>query len=428
MKFAKRINEERGISAVIVAVSLIALFGAAVLTIDAGSAWATRRKIVTGTDSGVLGAARLFANGLADPCTALGRQAGEQEASTILAANAPEAEHNATSTPNGYEVTVSGCGTANGSVGHVRFDGRLASQQAFSGVFGFTKTRPFSSSTAQFGYITAITGGLRPFTVCDQHSNWSTNSAPPNPLPPATGAGPFPHFALWNWLQKGQITQAQYDAYFGQNPNEYPLYASQGINAGQGNYLSPAQGGGVVHKVNLKDDCGGGSSWRGWMDYDGGSNPTGDLIDWLENGYPGTVSLTPHDCGSGNANGNCDGYPGNHNGLRPALDTITCPRATPSKDCFYFPVVLNEGVTGNGNNTEVDHNAFLFVILRGWASDDQNNPCKGNNSCLLDLEFVRVQTEGAIGGNPNPGAGITTPRGTSLCGIDHDSQTHRCNV
>ena len=206
------------------------------------------------------------------------------------------------------------------------------------------------------------------------------------------------------------------------------MQSVQGINAGQGPYLPPELGGGVVHKVDLKANCNGGPAWRGFVDYDGGSNPTGDLVDWLINGYDGTVKLTPHDCGSGVNDGDCAGYPGNHNGLKAGLDAITCPRLTLSKDCFYFPVILNEGVTGNGSAEQVDQNGFLYVILRGWASDDQNNPCSGNASCLLDLEFVKVQTDGEIGPNPGSGTGITAPKGIGLCGIDHDTQGNRCNV
>src|SRR2546427_12837476 len=107
-------RDERGISAVVVVVSLIALFGAAVLSIDAGSAWATRRKIVTATDAAALAAARLFSKGLADPCSPLGITAAENEATTVLHANAGNAEHVAA--PTGYEVVVSGCPTK--AVGH----------------------------------------------------------------------------------------------------------------------------------------------------------------------------------------------------------------------------------------------------------------------------------------------------------------------
>lgn len=422
----RSLREERGVSAVIVSVSLIAIFGASMLAIDAGSVWATRRAIVTGTDAASLGAARLYAAGLQDPCTAAGVSAGESEGSAILAANDSRSEH--TGLTNPYEVTVTDCTTTGLRTGHVRYDGRLAAQQAFSGIFGFGKTKPFSSSTAEFGWVVEIAEGLRPFTVCDQHTPWNPNDPAPNPLPSATGAGPFAHFALWNWKEKGQITQAQYDAYYATNPTQYPSMATNGINANVV-YQSPAQGGGVVHRIDLKDNCGGGAAWRGWVDYESEANSTDTLRDWLRTGYPGSVALTPHDCATHEAGDpdDCDAFPGSHNGLEPALDDITCPAATDSADCFVFPIILNGGVVGNGaGGIDINQTGFLYVILRGFGANGQNNPCQGNNDCLLDLEFVRVQGEGEIGGNPS--GGITTPRGTSLCGIDHDSTSNRCSV
>src|SRR5436190_17738181 len=94
MSVIRRLREERGVSSVILAVSLIGLLGAAMLAVDAGSVWATRRRIVTATDAGALGAARMFEAGLADPCTGGGQTAGENEATTIMSSNASNAEHN----------------------------------------------------------------------------------------------------------------------------------------------------------------------------------------------------------------------------------------------------------------------------------------------------------------------------------------------
>ena len=52
MKLLQRINsDEKGISAVVLAVTLIGLFGAAVLSVDAGSLWTARRNIITASDA-----------------------------------------------------------------------------------------------------------------------------------------------------------------------------------------------------------------------------------------------------------------------------------------------------------------------------------------------------------------------------------------
>lgn len=433
--FRNRLKDEKGISAVIVAICLVALFGAAVLSIDAGSAWATRRKIVTGTDAAALAAARMFANGMADPCTVAGQNAAHGEATSVLGANSAEAEHDPSS---GYQVTVSGCPSQ--PVGHVRFDAKLGSQQGFSGIFGFARVKPFSSSTAEFGYVTAPRG-LRPIGICDQSTLAFTGQAAVTPPGPA----PYPHYALFNWLDKGTspaltpFTQTDYDRYFGTSASDYP---SVSINSNRNNnsgktYLAPAAGGGVVHRVNAKDDCTGGASWRGWVDLDGQNNSTGDIEKWLLEGFDGTVSLgdpsttpaTPPDCNASKGDEYCEVDTGNHNSsnIEAALDSITCPAATPSKDCFMFPIIVDRAVTGSPQ-ARVQQVAFLFVILRGWGSLDgnDNNPCNGNQGCVFDFEFVDVQAEGAIGHNPS--GNDTTPRGTALCGIDHDSQAHRCNV
>jgi hypothetical protein len=427
-----RLREERGISAIVVAVSLIAIMGAAVLSVDAGSAWKTKRNLVTITDAAALAAARMFANNLADPCTSAGQAAAEAAAVQVMQANSTAATHDTTNTPNGFQVTTSGtCPAPAGQItpGHVRFDARLLSTSGFSGIFGAGRTNVIASSTAQFGYAVGNPGGLRPWAVCDQH-----NSTFPNPLvnPPSS---PYPHYELFRrlraWIQagrpatpgSGQVTQAQYDAYFGvgatgnANSDEYPTVSFQG-----GSFLSPANGGGVVHRINSEDNCGGGASWRGWIDLDGGNNATQqDIANWILNGYNGYVALTPHNCSSGGqANGDCYGVPGNHNGTIAALDSIRCAPSVQSKNCFKFPIIVDQGVSGNGNNLDVNQRSFVFVILRGY-----NNGCVGNGGCVFQLEFVDEQTTGSAGQNSG---GSATPVITSICGIDHDTQSDRCSV
>src|ERR1700741_997361 len=192
-----RLREERGISAVIVAVSMIGLLCAGGLAIDAGSAWATRRQIVTSTDAAALAAARMYAQGLADPCTAAGVTAGQNESTLVLNGNAAAAE------PLGYQVPAAG--SPSNPVGPVRVDARLGSKQAFSGIFGFGQTKPFSSSTAEFGYLIGIPGGLRPIGICDQSNITFTPQPVAAPPGPSTGTpATWPHFALWNWLRKGK--------------------------------------------------------------------------------------------------------------------------------------------------------------------------------------------------------------------------------
>jgi hypothetical protein len=424
-RLSLRDRDEQGVIAVVVAVCIVALIGATVMAVDSGSAWKTKRDLITDTDAAALAAARMFAMGFADPCTQTGRDVAEAEALRVLLQNNPNARHDAASTPNGFEVTPGGtCPPPVGQItpGHVRFDGRQLSKASFAGIFNSGGVDAISVSIAQWGYVTQIAPqGLRPIAVCDQ-SRWPY-TAPPT-LPPSGGA-PYPHYALWDQLQKGLITQSQYDTFFGAAP-EYPTKGYHGET-----YLSPAQGGGVVHFINAKDTCGGGSSWRGWVDLDGKSNGTPDLAAWLLNGFEGVVSLggsSPRDCNNDEPTKDCEATPGNHNadGVRGPLDTITCAASTPSKDCFVFPLVLDNGVVGTGSNALIQETGFLWVILRGWGGNG-NKPCEGgNDGCEFHFEFVKIQTQGAIGFHP-PGS-TTTAVGSSLCGIDHDSVENRCNV
>jgi hypothetical protein len=465
-----RLREERGISAIIVSVSLVGLFGAAMLAIDAGSAWATRRKIVTGTDAAALAAARYFSNNPGQAClngdgtwNGLQVPGGNAEATTVLSANSSDAEHDAA---NGFLLTVSGCSTGH-PVGHVRFDGRLGSQQAFSGVFGFSKVKPLSSSTAEFGYITSPVG-LRPIAICDQSTvTWTGQPVIPLGAVPGPSSlaptGYYPHFALWNWFQKGTpatFDQAAYDRYFGTLDSDYPSISVQTGNPAKGSinnglpYLSPANGGGVVHRINSRDSCNGGAEWRGWVDLNGGANgggsvdsqcpPPRDKLQTLECmlkigynnnpapvgvGDPSTSPVTPPQCNNSPSPW-CLEDSGGHNGVKDSLDYITCPAAETSADCVRdgktIVVILDNGVFLVSGNDEVHQVAFVNVIMRGWGDPASNNPCNGNSGCFFDFEFVSIQTTGTIGHNPSPTD--VSPKGTDLCGIDHDTFANRCTV
>jgi hypothetical protein len=458
-----RLRQERGISAIVVSVSLVGLFGAAMLAIDAGSAWATRRKIVTGTDAAALAAARYFSSNPSQAClngdgTWNGVQVpgGNAEATIVLSANSSQAEHNAV---DGFLLTVSGCSTGF-PAGHVRFDGWLGSQQAFSSLFGFGKVKPFSSSTAEFGYLTSPVG-LRPIAICDQSSVvWPAGQPviPPD-IPPGpasvTPSGVYPHFALWNWYQKGTYAGfggPQYNKYFGSLASEYPSVSldSPSKNSGQP-YLSPDNGGGVVHRINARDSCGGGAEWRGWVNLNGGAGGTGNgkcddnkdpqtLECMLVNGYdgsegpvsvgdPGTTPPTPRECNNSPSEW-CGENTGNHDGIKDSLDPITCSYDIRSSDCpNVFPIILTDGVVQVSGKDEVHQVAFVYVILRGWGGDaGDNNPCSGKSghSCYFDLEFVKIQGTGSVGHNPSPKD--TSPQATDLCGVDHDSLANRCSV
>ena len=166
------LRDERGISAVFLGVTMVALFAVGALAIDAGSVWTARRNLITGTDAAALDAARYFLSGAGDPCTSGSISSAESHAANVLLQNNSEALHDPSTTPDGFEVKLASPCTGGFVAGKVRFDGRLDAHQTLSSIIGIQKLEAFSSSTAAWGYITGLGSGsgLRPINICDQSS------------------------------------------------------------------------------------------------------------------------------------------------------------------------------------------------------------------------------------------------------------------
>lgn len=144
---------EDGVAAVIVAVSLVAVFSALLLSLDAGNIWQTRRAIITATDASALEQARTAA--IFGPSAAC---VGYQ---TTLQQNA------------GSDVQGVGCTVVPGptaDTGYVTVQGRKPAAVRFGGIFGQGDTTAFSSTTARWGFITSIEG-LRPIALCIQNEH-----------------------------------------------------------------------------------------------------------------------------------------------------------------------------------------------------------------------------------------------------------------
>lgn len=479
MRLRRLHNEERGIAAVVVAIVMVALVGAAVITVDSGNVRSTRRGIITGTDASVLDAAMMFNTGVFNACEATTSGSGawnsaNQHATDVLHQNHPEGEHDL-SDPLQFTVEVldpNQCVTGGYTPGKAYYEGRLEAEGFFSGIFGFGNTKPLSTSTAAWGYIQAIGEGLRPFSVCDQDVQFTD------------------YLTYWNALHDGipgndaQAT-TDYDAKYGtdigipgdQDPSDgvvpntmasygkYPM-KSMGYPPGEADpppdqksnpnfgktYTNPAASttGSVFHPVvrvvtpDPLSGCGHSNGNRGWVDLRGadanGTAGTDALREWLYNGYPGEVSLTPHDCGptEGSPDENCGAAPGDRNTLMEPLHELTCDAAIPALSCEYiFPILVvscvgridssgacvHDSSTG-GENAEYVHTAFVFIVLRGYGRVANSAQPEGDAKGVLalDMEFVDVQTSGEVGGAPPPGAPIYQT-GTQLCGADH-ADTH----
>lgn len=397
-----RLREERGISTVIAVVSLIGLFGAVLLSVDAGNAWQTRRNIITGTDATALDQAIFAARTGATSCNDL---AGTYNPlfntwTEILTRNSTGA--NPISCTFHADPNVSGAGW-------VGVEGNKVSEARFGGLFGIGNAHPYSFSAAQIFFPEGIIG-LRPIGLCilnDHYQEWL------NSLPPPDGS----NAALPTPGSPGHPTS--------RNGRSY--------------------GTGVVHHILFEkdqpDECGdlenSPGNW-GWVDYDGSTSGNGSstTADWVLNGYDGTVNA-PDDCDadgvnpdpSGGAGDQCNGDPGTGGGgdnggcnTSNVAGSLRCIMSTPT-EIHEFPIIVFDSASGcgtaggGGNNCRYDLARYVFVRL--WGFD------LGSNG-FFDFEFVEGIATGICCD--------TTPEQTDvqavrLCAVDHDSRSEasRCS-
>lgn len=393
-------RDERGISAVIVAVALIGIFGATLLSVDAGNMWQTRRTIIRGTDATALDQAIFAAKTDATDCNRPGANFNSDYSAwtntlQVNTAGFISGTESCTFTPH---PTIAGAG-------YVQVEANKLANTRFGGLFGIGDTSPYSLSAALIGYPISILG-LRPIGLCILND----------------------HYQEWLDLQDGTITRLEYDALRGNPESEHPIY----------------DGAGVVHHITYAkdqpDECGditnSPGNW-GLIDFDGGSNPSSEFADWILNGYDGSVSA-PDDCDAdgtnpdpgGGAGDQCNGDPGaiggNDNGgcsLSPGGSTNNVAEAMrcimsksgPPPTYIEFPIIVFYDATdcttggGGGNNCKYDLARYLFVRL--WGFD------MGSNG-YLDLEFVEgVATGLCCDTTPSQ----TDVKVVKICAVDHDT-------
>lgn len=391
------LREDRGVSAVIVAVSIVAIFGAAMLAVDAGNLWHTRRNAVTSTDAGSLRAAQDVA---LDPTLIGGTDCGpnwlnQLNSNTATAATQPQ-------------MSCSAFHPLNTRTGYVTVDGTLRSEAKFGGVLGIGDQRPFSSTSVMFGYVTSILG-LRPIGFCnmvDHVQEWLTLQADPTNLTKIAFFNDLPTTEPVNPVT-GKISHPGSTTVHG--PTDQP-YGS-------------AINGHVVHRMWLTKDsstqCGSNTpgNW-GFLDFNGGDNATNELVDWIINGYPGNVSVAPNDCDATQAgNQNCPGSPGFGGGNGKNCDNNN---VEPALTCLVgktFPVLIYDGASGTGSG--VAYNPFQFLVVKMWGYDMGNNGTNPDN-VYLDLEFINSIVSGICCESNAPNNADTGILGIRICSVDHD--------
>ncbi len=160
-------RRDRGAVALMVSVSLIAIFGFTALSIDLGNAWQNRRQLINSTDSAALAAA--------------------QEYAVLGAGCGPLADGYVTS--NHSNAMMTSCTASPGALagdteGYVVVSAETTVSYAFAPLLGIDSTLVEATTAARYG-IPLRVGGLRPFGLCWEYLEtlpefvaWRTSGLP----------------------------------------------------------------------------------------------------------------------------------------------------------------------------------------------------------------------------------------------------------
>lgn len=371
---ADRLTRDDGASIIIVVICLTVIMGAAALAVDAGSLWASRRAIITATDSAALAAADYLVN---QPTSAACQAAVSSGVSSGAGAQSTNYLQNnqSSSTLDSFQLAPyhNDCGTG---AGKVTIRASMPAPLTFAPTIGISSASASALSVAEYGPLISAEG-LRPIGICAQD----------------------PHIQAWI-AAGGNPLDPNYLALRGSDPT-YPIYA----------------GAGVVNRIyftkQLSSSCGSSPGNWGWLNFAGGG--ANALTTWLLNGYPGPVSIGD----------TVPGKTGADAATQAALNTVLCPVPTPAANCPYqFPIVVYDTATGNGSNVVFHVVDFIGLVLRGF-NNVTGNP---NNQSYFDFEFTNLIAEGTIGITST--GGIPPLKGVHLCGGGYGStvDTSLCDL
>lgn len=402
--FWRLTKDERGVSAVIIAISLVGILGALVLSLDAGNIWTSKRAMVTATDSAALVGARMV--GLS--ATTVG--------TNVPCSAAVQAAVVAQMTSNSPTATLDSCTVFNNTVAHTGYitvAGRKAVQVGFARVLGVGDQSAFSSSTVKFG-PGPTPKGLRPITFCKdnplvlnylQALNANDFTGLRTYLNPSTSP-PVP-YAIQTSYNNLPFLDATVNPGgpngFGLNYQPYVAIPPDGQTHVVANfYLNKVFGG---SNPAVAGQCTGSSSGNwGFVDFNGGNNSTPELGGWFLNGFQ-EHEVAVNDCDPTTlGNQTCPLNPGvNGSSLNGYLDQIM---GVP----FVIPLYDTIGC-GGGNNGCFNVWGFLGVTLRKY--DVNSNPSKR----YYGFELSAIQTSGSC---CTAGATWTGVLGSLICSVDHD--------
>ena len=240
--------------------------------------------------------------------------------------------------------------------------------------------KAFASSIARIDPITVITDKLRPMGICTQNT----------------------HLVEWFSYLNGTMQPSVYNLLRGAGPT-HPVYP----------------GTGVVHRVMYTKEqpnaCGESPGNWGFVDFDGGSNGTGDIRSWIKDGYK-THSIEVDDCNADNTTPS-EWCPANTGAISGSIESALTGIIGVS-----FPLPLFDQARGSGSGTDYHVVGFLGVTLRGFEVSG------AEADRYFDLEFTTLMGKGRCCTKPGAGMQDGGVRVVRLCSVDHDpiSETTRC--
>lgn len=405
-------HDERGISAVLVVICLVVLFGAAVLTVDSGSVWQSRRQAIQATDDGALREARqlAFAGSIPVGCTGVYQNAINDNIPANLRVPLQSSDGSA------CEVTIT---NPTYNLGYVAVQTRKLSPARFSGIFGIGDQNAYSMSVARWGIPTNVKG-LRPIGICKND----------------------PHMIEWRRLNGDRtagtpITLSQYgnltvspndwDDLNGDGDRDEPLETAHYSKIGETDTYRR-----VVHRIRFFRDtseelgCGSDPGNWGWMDYGDDGNASSHLARELLYGYQGFKGVSG--CGSQPGPGpGCSGDTGNQGGGSTTCDknpnTVSQALQCLVESQLEFPIVMYDTATcttsgrggGGGANCKYQIYQLIGVILRGFKMTG------AESERYFDFSFVPMNVEGGCCLETPPLGFDSKLRVVFICGIDHDN-------
>jgi hypothetical protein len=337
---ACRHRDERGATALLVALLAVVMVGVLAFVSDFGTAYANQRSLQNGADAAALAIGRKIAlnaptnQNCATIKAAYDIPATRAEATAAFARNVG-AGATLSAGASGFEVDCKSVGT-NPETLVVTVAGEQQSPSFFGGIFGHSSVPVAKAAKVIVGPLGTVVN-LRPFAICDQAADFLA-------------------------LTPGSVFTYAFDN------------ASQGCGFAPGNW--------------------------GLLDFDGGSNPTGDIANWIHDGYNGPISNAPPIYLPGDPGAPPPG------GLEDEMDYMM------TLSDVVLPVFDN--VSGSGQNSQFRISGFISVTPCGWKF---NNKSGSNPSCFtppnpVPADYLQVKFSSYI---PIGELNLTCVLGTDAC-------------